>query len=145
MGLYIQINEDWKQSIKNKDIEKKKVLTFVRSKLLDKAKILKSTELSDDNTISVLRKMAKDQKDFVDKYGGDEAINELSLINSYLPKLMSEEEILKNVEAILATFEEPLSMNDIGKVMSVTMKALKGKVDGSIVRKIIQKALSQRK
>jgi uncharacterized protein YqeY len=142
MTLQKQINEDWKNSIKNKDVALKKALTFMRSKLQEQAKKSKLDVLSDTDVIKVLRKMEKEQQDFVNNYGGEEAIYELSVINSYLPQLMSEEQTKVAVEAYVAGLDFAPTSSDFGKVMGPLMKDLMGKADGKLVRKALMEILN---
>ena len=67
---------------------------------------------------------------------------QLKVISSYLPKLMSREEIEKVVSKIVAdTHAEGLK--SMGAVMSIVMKELQGKADGSTVKEVVQEFLSK--
>lgn len=142
MSIQKTINEDWKTSVKNKDAQRKKALTYIKSKLQEKAKTLKVDALSDDLAILVLRKMYKEQKDFVDNYGGEEASLELDVINSYLPQLMSEEAIKEKVFSYINSLESKPTQKEMGKVMGTLMKEFKGLADGALVRKVVQETLA---
>jgi uncharacterized protein YqeY len=60
----------------------------------------------------------------------------------YLPEQMSNDEIKKKVEEIAVNIGAQ-SKKDFGKLMSATMKELSGKADGNIVRKTVEKVLSE--
>ena len=93
-------------------------------------------------------KYAKQRKEAIEMYekGGRQDLvekekAELAVVESYLPKQMSEEEIRELVkEAIEATGAS--SPKDIGKVMQHVMPKVKGRADGSVVNKIVREMLA---
>lgn len=142
---------DLTQAMKDKDQDKLKVLRSLKAKLLER-EISERKEgeatLSDEQTIEVLMKAAKQRKESIEQFeeGGrgdlvasEEA--ELEIINSYLPKMLSEEEVRdiarEKIEALGAE-----NMADMGKVMGVMMQELKGKAEGSLVSKVVKEELS---
>lgn len=142
---------DLKQAMKDKDQDKLKVLRSLKAKLLER-EISERKEgeatLSDEQTIEVLMKAAKQRKESIEQFGeggredlvaSEEA--ELEIINSYLPKMLSEEEVRdiarEKIEALGAE-----NMADMGKVMGVMMQELKGKAEGSLVSKVVKEELS---
>lgn len=103
-----------------------------------------STEaLTDDEARAVVRRLAKQRKDSIEQFrkGGREELAraeeaELKILESYLPQLMSENEIKK----IAATKQRELAILDrskSGALMSALMKKLKGKADGATVKKVV--------
>jgi uncharacterized protein YqeY len=151
MALKDQIMADLKQAMKDKDQDKLKVLRSLKAKLLER-EISERKEgeatLSDEQTIEVLMKAAKQRKESIEQFGeggredlvaSEEA--ELEIINSYLPKMLSEEEVRdvarEKIEALGAE-----NMADMGKVMGVMMQELKGKAEGSLVSKVVKEELS---
>lgn len=142
---------DLTQAMKNKDQDKLKVLRSLKAKLLER-EISERKEgeatLSDEQTIEVLMKAAKQRKESIEQFeeGGREDLveseeAELEIINSYLPKMLSEEEVRdiarEKIEALGAE-----NMADMGKVMGVMMQELKGKAEGSLVSKVVKEELS---
>ncbi|GAA5523285.1 GatB/YqeY domain-containing protein [Aliifodinibius salicampi] len=151
MALKDQIMADLKQAMKDKDQDKLKVLRSLKAKLLER-EISERKEgeatLSDEQTVEVLMKAAKQRKESIEQFGeggredlvaSEEA--ELEIINSYLPKMLSEEEVRdvarEKIEALGAE-----NMADMGKVMGVMMQELKGKAEGSLVSKVVKEELS---
>ncbi len=98
--------------------------------------------------MKILSKLAKQGKDaaatFVTQNRQDLADNELEqvkVIEEYLPKQMSEEEIEQAVKEIIAA-TGATSMKDMGKVMGTASKQLAGKADGKIISGIVKKLLA---
>jgi uncharacterized protein len=104
-------------------------------------------EATEEDIEAVLQKEAKQRRDSIEQFksgGRDELAeketSELKLIESYLPAMMSEEEVSKLVdEAIKQT--EAASSSDMGKVMGALMPKVKGKADGSLVSKLVREKL----
>lgn len=142
---------DLTQAMKDKDQDKLKVLRSLKAKLLER-EISERKEgeatLSDEQTIEVLMKAAKQRKESIEQFeeGGREDLvaseeAELEIINSYLPKMLSEKEVRdiarEKIEALGAE-----NMADMGKVMGAMMQELKGKAEGSLVSKVVKEELS---
>jgi uncharacterized protein YqeY len=151
MAIKDQIMADLKQAMKDKEQDKLRVLRSLKSKLLER-EISERKEgeasLSDEQTIEVLMKAAKQRKESIEQFEkGDRndlaeaEKEELEVINSYLPKMLSEEEVRKiareKIEALGAE-----DMSDMGQVMGVLMQELKGKAEGSVVSKVVKEELS---
>ena len=111
------------------------------------AKLMKkpgATSLSDDETIAVIRRAVKQRRDSIEQFekGGrkdlaDKEKAELAILESYLPKLMSREEIKKIVKGKIAggtLFDKAKANQFIGTMM----KELKGKADGADVKAVIE-------
>ena len=113
------------------------------------AEIAKGDKLSDEEILKVLRKEESKIKDSIaefTKMGRKDLIEresrQLKVISSYLPNLMSREEIEKVVsKAVADTHAEGLK--SMGAVMGIVMKELNGKADGSVVKEIVQEFLSK--
>ena len=151
MALKDQIMADLKQAMKNKDQERLRVLRSLKAKLLER-EISERKEgeatLSDEQAIEVLMKAAKQRKESIEQFEeGDRddlaasEKEELEVINSYLPEMLSEEEVREvardKIEQLGAE-----NMADMGKVMGAAMQELKGKAEGSLVSKVVKEELS---
>ena len=115
----------------------------VKAKQIDSGKTL-----TDNECIKVMATSAKQLKDSIHQYknGGrdDLAENEafeLSIVERYLPKQMSEDDVRAIVQKTIADVGAE-SMKDMGKVMGVAMQAIGGEADGSIVQKMVREELS---
>lgn len=151
MALKDQIMADLKEAMKNKEQDKLRLLRSLKAKLLEKEISERKggeAELSDEQTIEVLMKAAKQRKESIDQFesGGREDLaenekRELELIESYLPEMLSEDEVRdvarQKIEELGAE-----NMADMGKVMGVLMQELKGKAEGSVVSKVVKEELS---
>ena len=149
MSLEIKINEDIKQAMLQKKKEELLPLRSIKSAiLLAKSEKGPSTELTEDQELKMLMKLAKQRKDSAELYSkenrsdlADKELFELEVIQNYLPKMMSEEEIEIAVKNIVdKTGAE--SMKDMGKVMGIASKELAGKAEGKVISDIVKKLLS---
>jgi len=104
--------------------------------------------LTDEDVLAVITRLSKQRKDSIEQFEkagrqdlADKEKKELEMLQTYLPKQMSGEEI-KTVVKQTINETGAKSMADIGKVMSAAMSKLKGKADGSLVSKIVKELLS---
>jgi len=99
--------------------------------------------LSDEEAISVITRLAKQRRDSIEQFkkGNREDLvqaeeAQLKILETYLPKLMDRDEILK----IAVAKKEELGITDMtkkGMLMSAIMKDLKGKADGALVKEVV--------
>ena len=151
MSVKEQIFSDLKEAMKAKDQDKLRVLRSLKAKLME-AEIAERKggegSLSDEATIQVITKAAKQRKESIDQFtkGGrtDLVANEeveLAIIEAYLPEMMSEEELRKivinKINVVGASGPQ-----DMGKVMRPLMGELRGKADGALVSKIVKESLA---
>lgn len=144
-----QLKEELKQSMLARDEIKTSTLRMIISALgyYEIEKGGAGYEATDEDVEQVLTKQAKQRRDSIEQFkagGRDELVEkeskELTIVESYLPKQMEEEEVKKLVEeAIKETGAATAS--DMGKVMSALMPKVKGKADGSMVSKIVREKL----
>ena len=113
------------------------------------AQIESEEQLKDKDIEKILRKETKKIEDSIEQYkkmGRDDLVQkeqkDLSIINKYLPQLMSEDEVSKIVEKKIMELEAN-SMGDMGKVMGAVMQVLEGKADGNKVKDIVQSKLQE--
>jgi len=152
MSLQENILSDLKEAMKAKQQDRLRVLRSIKAALLEREISEREggekTELNDEQVIEVLMKAAKQRKDSIEQYkeGGREELaeqeeEELEIIESYLPEMMSEDEVRdaarKKIDQMGAS-----DMSDMGKVMGALMGELKGKAEGSVVSKVVKEELS---
>ena len=142
-----QIEKDMMEALKNKEREKAGALRLLISKCKNKA-IEIGNELSDQEVIKVLQSAAKQHKESIRMYKEGNRndlvkaeMNELQIVELYLPSMMSENEVRSLVENIIADVGA-LQMSDFGKVMPQVMKKGAGKVDGNLAQSIVKELLS---
>mgnify|MGYP000209315572 FL=1 len=151
MAIKDQIMADLKQAMKDKEQDKLRVLRSLKSKLLEREISERKDgegELSDEQTIEVLMKAAKQRKESIEQFEkgdrsdlADAEKDELEIINSYLPKMLSEEEVRDIAKEKIEEMGAE-DMSDMGQVMGALMQELKGKAEGSVVSKVVKEELS---
>ena len=151
MSLKQSILDELKSAMKQKDAERLRVLRSLKAKILEKEISERKggeAELSDDQVVEVLMKAAKQRKESIDQFekGGREDLAdkekaELSIIEDFLPTMMSEDEVRAEVKSQIEEMGAS-SMADMGKVMGTIMDRLKGKAEGSMVSRIVKEELS---
>ena len=148
MSLLETIRKDMIEASKKGDVDSTNILKLAIASIKNE-EIAKGSKLSDEEILKVLRKEESKIKDSIaefTKMGRKDLIEresrQLKVISSYLPKLMSREEIEKVVLKVVAdTHAEGLK--SMGAVMSIVMKELQGKADGSTVKEVVQEFLSK--
>lgn len=153
MSLKARIVSDVNQALKAGDRTKVSVLRMVKAKILEKEVELRSSKgrdysLNDEETTSAITTYAKQRRQSIDSYRQAEREDlaaqeekELEILQEYLPKQLSENEIETLVEEAI---KEAGASNpgDMGNVMRVLMPRLKGAADGKLVNSIVRKKLS---
>lgn len=151
MSLHIKIKDEIKDAMRAKDTVRLNVLrgmtTAFTNELVSKMR-KPQEELSDEDVITVIRRLVKQRKDSIEQFksGGrdDLAENEeaeLTILEIYLPAMMPKDEIRKIAEAKKAE----LGIEDKSKMgifMGAVMKELKGKADGGDVKEVVEEMLS---
>lgn len=151
MSIKDQIMADLKQAMKNKEQDRLRVLRSLKSKLLEREISERKggeASLSDEQTVEVLMKAAKQRKESIEQFEkgdrgdlADSEKKELEIIESYMPEMLSENEIRDIAREKIDQLGAE-NMADMGQVMGVMMKELKGKAEGSLVSKVVKEELS---
>ena len=148
MSLLERLNKDIIQAMKNKEKDKLTTFRMIKSSLQNEAIKLGKQELSEEEELTVLSREMKQRKDSLqefDKAGREDLVDklriELSYVEAYMPKQLSEEELTAIVKESIAETGAS-SKAEMGKVMAVIMPKVKGKADGSLVNKLVQQHLS---
>ena len=135
-------------AMKAREKIKSNALRTALSKIKDK-QIEKKEPLNDDEIIRVLRAIVKQRDESIKLYNdagrvdlADNEKLEKKYLETYLPKMLSDEEVTIIVETVIKDLNAD-SINDIGKIMPVVMKRGKGLVDGNFARQIVVSILSK--
>ena len=137
MELFDQISADIKSAMLAKDRVRLDTLRGVKKEFLE-AKTAPGADgnLSDDTAMKILVKMVKQRKESAQIYEGQnrpelaaEELAQAAVIEEYLPKQLSEEELASELKAIIERVGAT-SAKDMGKVMGVASKALAGRAEG---------------
>jgi len=151
MSLRNNIDEDYKQSIKNKDQQKIDTLRLIRSAIKDKDISTRTSEnkegVNDAEILSLLINLIKQRKDSIEQFQKakrDDLIkneqSEIAIIKEYLPQQKTQEETEKIInEIIIGNNLE--SIKDMGKLMSIIKNDYAGEVDMGLVGKIAKSKL----
>lgn len=148
MSLLEDIRKNMIEASKEKDVDRTNILKLAIASIKNE-EIAKGKELSDEEVLKVLRKEESKIKDSIaefTKMGRKDLVEresrQLEIISSYLPELMSNEEIKKVVSKVVEdTHAEGLK--SMGTVMGIVMKELNGKADGNSVKEVVQEFLSK--
>ena len=140
MSLEDKINQNIKDAMRAKEKEKLETLRAIKSAIIiEKTQKEAKEEISEDAEMKILQKLVKQRKDsaqiYKDQNRNDLAEKELfeaSVIEKYLPEQMSNDELTKKIEDIIAKTGAQ-SMADMGKVMGASSKELAGKAEGKAI------------
>ncbi|MGB0929563.1 MAG: GatB/YqeY domain-containing protein [Chitinophagales bacterium] len=150
MSLEQLINSDIKTAMLAKDKASLRTLRAIKSQIiLAKTAEGASGEMEKATEIKMLSKMVKQRKDSLEIYrtqGRDELAakeeEEIGVIENYLPKQLSTEELTTVLQKIIADTGAS-SMRDMGKVMGMASKQFAGKADGKTISTIVKQLLSK--
>ncbi|MGG3738870.1 GatB/YqeY domain-containing protein [Aeribacillus pallidus] len=148
MSLLERLNEDMKQAMKNKQKDRLSVIRMLKAALQNEAIKLGKQELTEDEELTVLSREVKQRKDSLQEFenaGREDLVEkirtELTYVESYMPKQLTEEELTELIQQTI-TEVNASTKADMGKVMGAIMPKVKGRADGSLVNKLVQKHLS---
>jgi uncharacterized protein YqeY len=140
------LNSALKEALKSRDELKVSVIRMMKASLKNK-EIEMMGNLTDENIMSVLSTMSKQRRESIEQYTNAGRIDlaereskELEIVQSYLPKQLSAEEIDAFIRSAISE-SGATSANDMGKVMKVLMPKVKGVADGKIVNQRVKELL----
>jgi uncharacterized protein len=149
MSLQEQVMDAMKVAMKAKDTQSLEALRAVKSALLiAQTETGAKEELTEADEIKILQKQVKQRKDSAAIYteqgredlAGPELV-QAAVIEQFLPKQLSEEEVAKVVDVIIAETGAS-SMKDMGTVMGMANERLAGKADGKTISTVVKDRLS---
>ncbi len=147
MSLHITIKDELKEAMKAKDAVK---LRTVRSMLTASTNELVASgstpqgELTDEQTLGVIKRLAKQRKESILQFDAagrtdlsEPEKEELAVLESYLPQMMSRDAIRPIVEAKIAEMGA-VDKSKLGMLIGSLMKELNGKADGADVKAVVE-------
>lgn len=148
MTLFDQISEDIKAAMKARDKVRLETLRNIKKVFIEaKTAPDANDELDDAAALKIIQKLAKQGRETARTYTdnsrqdlADEELAQVAVMEEYLPKQLSPEEIEKAVKDIIAQ-TGATSMKDMGKVMGMAGKLLAGKADGKAISTIVKQLL----
>jgi len=148
MSLTTQIDQDIKSAMLAKQADRLRGLRAIKSALLlAKTEKGAAEELTQDGEIKVLQKLAKQRKESADIYKTQNRddlyqieIDELAVIEEYLPQQMSRFEVEGYLQELINRLGVT-SVQEMGKVMGAANKELSGRADGKTVSEVVKQLL----
>lgn len=149
MDIFDKISSDIKAAMLARDKVRLETLRGIKKEFLE-ARTAKGADgqLTDDQAIKIMAKMVKQRREtaqiYADQSRPELAENELAeaaVIEEYLPKQLSDEELTAVLRKIIAQVGAT-SAREMGKVMGVASKALAGRADGRVISAKVKELLS---
>lgn len=142
-----QIRKDMMEALKSREMERKNALSILLSALKAKA-IDKRADLTSEEENDIVYKEIRQTKETLESTPADrtgiiaECETKIKIYSEYVPKLMGEDEIKKEIAAVLSELgiSSPTA-KDKGGVMKALMPRVKGKADGGLVNRLVGEAL----
>lgn len=149
MELFDIISNDIKEAMKAKDKVALDTLRNIKKVLLEaKTAPGANDTVSDETAIKLIQKLAKQGKESAELYSSQnrpelaaEELAQVAVMEKYLPKQMSEEEIAAALKEIIAQ-TGAAGPQDMSKVMGVATKKLAGKAEGRVISTIVKQLLN---
>nr|HID14290.1 GatB/YqeY domain-containing protein [Anaerolineae bacterium] len=147
MSLKQRLQEDLKKALRARDERRKSVIRMALAAIVN-AEVEHGGELDDAGVITVLQKQANRRRDTIaelqqvnrpELLANEEA--ELAILEEYLPRLLSREEIAEEARQVIAEVGAT-GMGQMGPVMRQLMSKLKGRADGRVVNQVVRELLS---
>jgi uncharacterized protein YqeY len=148
MSLINQIDQDIKQAMLAKQPDRLRGLRAIKSALLlARTEKGATEEITEEGEIKVLQKLIKQRKESADIYKSQNRedlygieMEEMRVIEPYLPQQMSHEEIEAYLKELIGRVGAT-SVKDMGKVMGAANKELAGKADGRTISEVVKQLL----
>ncbi len=147
MSLTERINQDIKAAMLAREKDKLEALRAIKSALMLEA-TKGAGEVTEADEIAILQRLLKQRREAAEVYeqqgradlAGPEKF-QAGIIGAYLPKQLSEEEVLAEVIAAI-TQTGASGLSDMGKVMGLLTGKLKGKADGKLISQLVKQELA---
>lgn len=147
MSIQQKLMDDLKAAMKSGDTLRRETIRSIRAQIKN-LEIEKGRPLTEEEELRVLTSAAKRRKESIEQFRAGnreeraaEEEQELRIIQEYLPKQMSEEELAKLIEQTISEVQAA-STKDMGKVMGKIMPRVSGRADGKVVQKMVQQKLA---
>lgn len=145
--MFDKIKGDLLESMKSGDKFKLGVLRMLKS-ALQMEQISLNHELNDDEVLTVIRREVKKRNSSITEYEKfnkldtvEDLKHEISILEEYLPAMLSNEEIEKIIDETIAEYENP-DIKSMGKIIAEVKTKTNGNADMSLVSKLVKERLS---
>ncbi len=141
-----QIQQDLKDAMRNQDTQRREVLRLLMA-AFKQVEVDQRKQLTPEDTLAILMSEAKKRREAIEEMENAGRVElaeqekyELALIETYLPKQLSREEIETMAREAIAAVGAT-TPKDMGNVMKVLMPRLKGQADGKLVNTVVRELL----
>ncbi len=149
MALFEQISEDIKSAMKARDKVRLETLRNIKKVFLEAKTAPGANDTLDDaDALKIIQKLAKLGRESAATFAqqnrqdlADAEMAQVAVIEEYLPRQLSEEEIEAEVREIIAATGAS-TMKDMGRVMGLASKKMAGKADGRMISTVVKRLLS---
>jgi len=148
MTLKEKLTADLKEAMKQGDAVRKETIRALRGAIRN-AEIDRGRELTDAETLDVIARQAKQRRDSIEQYRKgnrpdlvEQEQRELAVIEAYLPRQLTDDEIAARVDAVIAELGVT-DMKGMGAVMKRLTAELKGQADGKRISQVVRQRLSR--
>jgi len=144
-----KIQSDLVQAMKEKDTARVSAIRSIKTAIMEtKTATNGKKDLEDGDIVKIIQKLSKQREEAATIYEQNNRLDlaesergELNVLNTYLPKMLTESEVEEIVAKTIADLGAT-SMKDMGKVMGFINKTYAGQVDGSMVSRIVKNNLN---
>jgi len=147
MSLFDKISGDLKSAMLARQKERLESLRAIKSALLLAKSESSAHDLSPEQELKILQKLVKQRRESADIFRTQnrmdlyqKEVDEAAIIEEYLPKQMSEAEVIPILKSIIQKMGA-ISIKDMGKVMGAASKELGGKADGKLIADKVKELL----
>ena len=148
MSLELRINDDIKNAMLARDAKKLEAIRAVKAALLlEKTKEGAAGEVSEEAEMKILQKLVRQRRESAEIYANanrhdlaEKDLYDATVIETYLPKQMSEAEVTEKIRLIIAQ-AGATTIRDMSKVMGLATKEIAGKADNKMISGIVKSLL----
>lgn len=141
-----RIESELKDAMRARDEVRLNTLRHIKTLIKNKeVELIK--QLDDAGVIQVIATLVKQRKEAIEQFGRggrtdlvEKETRELSILQTYMPSAMSEDELKKLIEDVVAE-EGASGPKDMGKVMKAVMAKAAGRVDGKLISELVKNRL----
>lgn len=148
MPMKETILSDLKTAMKNQDAVRLSAIRFLQAAIKNKEIELRPNAITDQDILTVIKKICNQHKDSIEQYTNANRLDlvdnekaQLAIIETYLPKMMSREDLEKIVAQVIAETKAS-SMKDMGNVIKATIAKAAGAADNKMVSELVKAKLS---
>lgn len=147
MGLKDRLQQDLKDALRNRDERRKAVIRMALA-AIQLAEADHGGELDEPSLVAVMQKEVRRRQETIEELRGTPRTDrladeetELAILESYLPRMLSREEIAAEACAVIAQVGAT-GPRDMGAVMQALMPRMKGRADGRLVNEVVRELLT---